>query len=249
MDLNLEGAVAIVTGAASGIGRATAEYLQRDGVRLMLADANGDALEHARRELAGEGDVRCERVDVRRYADCERLVAATTAAFGRVDILINSAGIGGPTALFAETTPADWEDLVAINFVGVLNCCRAVTDAMIAQRSGRIVNLASEAGKANEKRIVVYGATKGGVIAFTRGLAAELGRYQITVNAVCPGVTRTPMTSYITDEMEQQWARMYPLGRLGRPDDIAPLITFLASPAASWITGQAISVSGGFGRS
>jgi 2-hydroxycyclohexanecarboxyl-CoA dehydrogenase len=120
---------------------------------------------------------------------------------------------------------------------------------MIAQGGGRIVNLASEAGKGNEKRIVVYGATKGGVIAFTRGLAVELGRHQITVNAVCPGVTRTPMTSYITDEMEREWARMYPLGRLGRPEDIAPLITFLASSEASWITGQAISVSGGFGRS
>ena len=111
------------------------------------------------------------------------------------------------------------------------------------------MNLASEAGKGNEKRIVVYGATKGGVITLTRGLAVELGRYGITVNAVCPGVTRTPMTSYITDEMEREWARMYPLGRLGRPEDIAPLITFLASDEASWITGQAISVSGGFGRS
>jgi NAD(P)-dependent dehydrogenase (short-subunit alcohol dehydrogenase family) len=149
---------------------------------------------------------------------------------------------------FAETTPADWQDLVAINLVGVMHCCRAVVDRMIAQRSGRIVNLASEAGKANERRIVVYGATKGGVISLTRGLAAELGRYNVTVNAVCPGVTRTPMTSYISEEMEREWARMYPLGRLGRPEDIAPLITFLASPEASWITGQAISVSGGFGR-
>ena len=151
--------------------------------------------------------------------------------------------------LFAETTPADWEDLVAINFVGVMNCCRAVTECMMAQRSGRIINLASEAGKGNEKRIVVYGATKGAVIALTRGLAVELGRYNITVNAVCPGVTRTPMTSYITDDMAREWARMYPLGRLGRAEDIAPLITFLASREASWITGQAISVSGGFGRS
>ena len=120
---------------------------------------------------------------------------------------------------------------------------------MIPQRSGRIINIASEAGKANEKRIVAYGATKGGVISLTRGLAVELGRYGITVNAVCPGVTRTPMTSYITDDMEREWARMYPLGRLGRVDDIAPLIVFLASAHASWITGQAISVSGGFGRS
>jgi NAD(P)-dependent dehydrogenase (short-subunit alcohol dehydrogenase family) len=143
----------------------------------------------------------------------------------------------------------DWEAMVAINLLGTMHCCRAVAERMIAQRSGRIVNVASEAGKGNEKRIVVYGATKGGVIALTRGLAVELGRFNVTVNAVCPGVTRTPMTAYITDEMEREWSRFYPLGRLGRPEDIAPMITFLASPAASWITGQAISVNGGFGRS
>jgi NAD(P)-dependent dehydrogenase (short-subunit alcohol dehydrogenase family) len=97
--------------------------------------------------------------------------------------------------------------------------------------------------------MVVYGATKGGVISLTRGLAAELGRHSINVNAVCPGVTHTPMTSYITEELEARSAKFYPLGRLGRPEDIAPLITFLASDQASWITGQAISVSGGFGRS
>jgi NAD(P)-dependent dehydrogenase (short-subunit alcohol dehydrogenase family) len=216
----------------------------------VLGDAQADALEQAVGELrAADADAVGERIDVRDYADCERLVARAADAFGRVDVLVNSAGIGGPTMFFAETTPNDWADLVAINLVGVMNCCRAVTGRMMAQRSGRIVNLASEAGKGNEKRIVVYGATKGGVIALTRGLAVELGRYDITVNAVCPGVTRTPMTSYITDEMEREWARMYPLGRLGRPEDIAPLITFLASSEASWITGQAISVSGGFGRS
>ena len=250
MDLRLADRVVIITGGASGIGRTTAEYFRRERARLVLGDAQKPALDSAVAELREQGaDVVGEHVDVRQYADCERLVARAADAFGQVDVLVNSAGIGGIPMLFAETSPADWQDLVAINFVGVMNCCRAVTDRMIAQRSGRIINLASEAGKANEKRIVVYGATKGGVIAFTRGLAVELGRYDITVNAVCPGVTRTPMTSYITDEMEREWARMYPLGRLGRPEDIAPLITFLASPEATWITGQAISVSGGFGRS
>jgi 2-hydroxycyclohexanecarboxyl-CoA dehydrogenase len=152
-------------------------------------------------------------------------------------------------SFFAESEPADWRDLLEINLVGVMNCCRAVTDHMIERRYGKIVSLASEAGKANEKRMVVYGATKGGVISLTRGLAAELGRYNINVNAVCPGVTHTPMTSYINDEIEARAVAFYPLGRLGRPEDIAPLITFLASDEAPWITGQAISVSGGFGRS
>jgi len=250
MELHLAGRVAIITGAASGIGRTTAEYFRRERARLVLADAQAPALAQAVGELRAAGaEVVGEHVDVRDYGQCERLVARAAETFGAVDVLVNSAGIGGIPALFAETRPTDWGDLIAINLVGVMHCCRAVVERMIAQRSGRIINLASEAGKANEKRIVAYGATKGGVIAFTRGLAVELGRYGITVNAVCPGVTRTPMTSYITDEMERQWARMYPLGRLGRPEDIAPMITFLASSEASWITGQAISVSGGFGRS
>jgi NAD(P)-dependent dehydrogenase (short-subunit alcohol dehydrogenase family) len=250
MDLQLANQVVIITGGASGIGRTTAEYFRREGARLVLADAQVAALEQAVRELRAAGaEVVGETVDVRDYAACERLVGAAANAFGKVDVLVNSAGIGGPTMFFAETSPPDWQDLIAINLVGVMNCCRAVTDRMVAQRSGRIINLASEAGKGNEKRIVVYGATKGAVISLTRGLAVELGRHNITVNAVCPGVTRTPMTSYITDEMEHEWARMYPLGRLGRPEDIAPLITFLASSQASWISGQAISVSGGFGRS
>ena len=250
MDLQLAGRVVVITGGASGIGRATAEYFRREGARLVLADLQPVALETAGAELRAAGaEVESEAVDVRDYAACERLVTRTVDAFGSVDVLVNSAGIGGVPMLFAETSPREWQDLIAINLVGVMNCCRAVTERMIAQRSGRIVNLASEAGKGNEKRIVAYGATKGGVISLTRGLAVELGRYGITVNAVCPGVTRTPMTSYITDEMEREWARMYPLGRLGRVDDIAPLIVFLASAHASWITGQAISVSGGFGRS
>ena len=144
---------------------------------------------------------------------------------------------------------ARWLYEKEINLIGVMNCCRAVTDHMSERGYGKIVSLASEAGKANEKRMVVYGATKGGVISLTRGLAAELGRFSINVNAVCPGVTHTPMTSYITEEIEARSVKFYPLGRLGRPEDIAPMIAFLASSQASWITGQAISVNGGFGRS
>jgi NAD(P)-dependent dehydrogenase (short-subunit alcohol dehydrogenase family) len=250
MDLHLADRVVVITGAASGIGRTSAEYFRREGARLVLADLQREPLDRAAGALAAAGaSVVAEPIDVRSYADCQRLIATALGQFRGVDVLVNSAGIGGPVSLFAETGPSDWQDLLAVNLLGVMHCCRAVTDHMIARRSGRIVNLASEAGKGNEKRIVVYGATKGGVIALTRGLAVELGRFGITVNAVCPGVTRTPMTSYIDDAMERQWARMYPLGRLGRAEDIAPLITFLASREASWITGQAISVNGGFGRS
>jgi len=249
MDLGLRGKSALITGGASGLGKETARTMLAEGVRVMIGDVNEATLDAARRELASGGEVEAVRLDVRRYQSCTEAVEATVSRFGAVDILVNSAGIGGRMAFFAETESQDWEDLLAINLLGVIHCCRAVTDHMAARSSGRIVSIASEAGKANEKRMVVYGATKGGVISLTRGLAAELGRYNICVNAVCPGVTHTPMTEWLNDETEKQAARFYPLGRLGEPSDIAPMITFLASERASWITGQAISVSGGFGRS
>jgi 2-hydroxycyclohexanecarboxyl-CoA dehydrogenase len=249
MDLHLKNKVAIVTGGASGIGRTTAEYLRREGVKLFLVDANATALEETAAEIAERGgEVETEVVDVRDYEACTRMVARAIGRFGHVDALVNSAGIGGPIEFFSRTTPDEWQDLVAINLLGVMNCCRAVTDHMIERNYGKIVSLASEAGKVNEKRMVVYGVTKGGVISLTRGLAVELGRFSINVNCVCPGVTHTPMTSYITPELEEAANRFYPLGRLGKPEDIAPMITFLVSDEASWITGQAISISGGFTR-
>ncbi len=250
MDLGLKGKVALITGGASGLGKATAAQMAAEGARLMIADVNEDTLRAARAELAEAGaEVEAVRLDVRDIANCRAAVRETLGRFGGLDILVNSAGIGGPSTFFAQTDPDQWDELIAINFLGVINCCHAVTAHMIERGYGKIVSIASEAGKANEKRMVVYGATKGGVISLTRGLAAELGRYSINVNAVCPGVTRTPMTAYIDDEMEKQASKFYPLGRLGQPEDIAPLITFLASDRASWITGQAVSASGGFGRS
>jgi NAD(P)-dependent dehydrogenase (short-subunit alcohol dehydrogenase family) len=249
MDLQLRDKVVVITGAASGIGLVTARTFAAEGATVVLGDVNAATLDAVVRDIGGASIG--ERVDVRVYAECERLMARARGEFGRIDVLVNSAGVGGIPRLFAQSAPddGDWDAMLDINLRGTMHCCRAVADIMIAQRAGRIVNLASEAGKGNEKRIVVYGATKGGVISLTKGLAIELGRFGITVNAVCPGVTRTPMTAYITDEMEREWARYYPLGRLGRAEDIAPMIAFLASAQASWITGQAISVNGGFGRS
>lgn len=250
MELGLEGKVAIITGGASGIGLATAQYLRREGVKLLLADIQTDLLETVVVELSRDGvEVIGQATDVRSYPQCEAMVARAVEAFGGVDILVNSAGIGGPMTLFSENQLSDWEDLIRVNLAGVLYCCRAAIDQMIKRGAGRIINVASEAGKGNEKRMVVYGTTKGGVISLTRGLAIELGRYGITVNAVCPAVVRTPMTAFLTDEMEREWSKLYPLGRLGRPRDVASLVTFLASEEASWITGQAISVNGGFARS
>lgn len=249
MDLGLEDKVAIITGGASGLGRATAELMSAEGMRVLIADYNGELLSQTVKELtSGGARALAVQTDTRSYADCQRMVAAAIEAFGQVDALVNSAGVGGPVEFFADTDPEQWDTVVDINLRGVMNCCRAVTDHMRERRYGKIVSLGSEAGKVNEKRMVVYGATKGGVIALTKGLATELGRFNINVNSVCPGVTLTPMTAYITEEMQQIATRFYPMGRLGRPMDIAPMITFLCSDATSWITGQAISVGGGFTR-
>jgi 2-hydroxycyclohexanecarboxyl-CoA dehydrogenase len=142
--------------------------------------------------------------------------------------------------------------MLDINVRGVLNTDRAVAPLLVKRGGGSIVNIASEAGKVGEKRIAVYSATKGAVMSFTKAFALEMGRFKVRVNAVCPGVTRTPMTAGYGgpgDEMYQKAAKLYPMGRLGEPDDIAAMITMLASSQSSWITGQCISVSGGFGRS
>lgn len=249
MELNLENKVAIVTGGASGLGRRTAELFVQEKVRVFIADQKESEVRQRVLELQEKGGtVQGVTVDVRNYEECRTMVAAALKCFGRLDILINSAGVG-EHGLFAESHPVSWRRQIDVNLLGVMNCCRAACDAFITQRSGRIVNLASEAGKVGEKRIVVYSATKGGVIAFTKALSLELGRFNVNVNAVCPGVTKTPMTAYLTPEQERDWAGHYPLGRLGVPDDIAPMIVFLSSERASWITGQAISINGGFGRS
>lgn len=250
MDLGLKGKSALITGGASGLGKATALMMAEHGANVVLADLNEEGLAATQREVAALGS-KCDtvRLDVRDYGACQSAVEQTVSAMGRLDCLVNCAGVGGPMSFFAQTPANEFEAIIAINLMGVINCCHAASQAMIEQNYGKIVSIASEAGKANEKRMVVYGASKGGVISLTRGLAAELGRYNITVNAVCPGVTHTPMTAWLDEETEKASSKFYPMGRLGVPNDIAPTISFLCSDQTSWLTGQAISVSGGFGRS
>lgn len=248
MDLGLKNRIAIITGGASGLGRETAHYLIDEGVSVVIADVNEknvDAVVAELREAGGraEGLV----VDVRQYEDCERMVALAKEKFGGVDLLVASAGVSDGR-FFIETQPPDWDRMLDINIRGVMNSNRAVIPTMIEQKRGAIVNIASEAGKFGEKRMVVYAASKGAVMGFTKALATEMGRYQVRVNAVCPGVTRTPMTAGYSDEIVKKMERAYPLGRLGRPEDIASVITFLLSDQAGWVTAQAISVSGGWGR-
>lgn len=250
MDLHLKDKTALITGGASGLGRETARYLAREGANLLIADINEPNIEETVAELRemgakAEGQV----LDVRDYAACEAAVQVAIDKLGGLHIVVASAGVGGGGKFFIQTGPEDWEAQLDINLKGVLNINRAAIPTMVEQGSGSIVNIASEAGKVGEKRMTVYAASKGGVIGFSKALATEMGRFKVRVNAVCPGVTITPMTARYTEEQVAMFSRHYPLGRLGQPEDIASMITFLVSDQADWVTGQAISVSGGFGRS
>jgi len=250
MELGLKNKVAIITGGASGLGRETARYFVKDSARVVVADVNEENIGKVLNELKElGGEAEGIRVDVRNYGDCERMVELAKGRFGGCDVLVAEAGISGGERFFLDSMPQDWDAVLDINIRGVLNSNRAVAPAMIEKKKGVIINIASEAGKLGEKRMVVYSASKGAVIGFTKAFSVEMGRFNIRVNAVCPGVTMTPMTAGYSKEQIEKSSKFYPLGRLGQPEDIAAMITFLASDQTSWVTGQAISVSGGFGRS
>ncbi len=247
MDLNLRDKVAIVTGGASGIGAKIAEFFAQEGVKVLLADIQEGSMNlavSAIRKKGGSGQgFFCDVTDGAMVA---QMVKEATARFGTIDILVNSAGVGGVILPLETAERAKWKKILAINLEGTIECCRAIVPVLKAKGSGRIINIASEAGVSGEKGLEVYAASKGGVIALTKSLAKEMGRYNVTVNAVAPAFIHTPMTSYITPEVEKKWLPAYPLRRLGQPEDVANMVVFLCSDRCSWITGQTISINGGF---
>ena len=248
MDLYLKEKVALVTGAGSGIGRTTALFLAEEGARICCADLFEERAAETVKMVEERGASAVKSVcDVRNYEGVSRVVSETVRWFGQLDILINSAGVAAG-GLFADTEPPGWSNEIDINLIGTMNCCRAAIEYMMPRSYGKIVNLASDAGRVGEKRMSVYGASKGGVIGFTKCLAVEMARFKVNVNAVSPGVVRSPMTSYLTEDMAKEWARFYPLRRLGETEDIANMIVFLCSDRTSWVTGQTVSVDGGFSR-
>jgi 2-hydroxycyclohexanecarboxyl-CoA dehydrogenase len=243
--MSLDGSVALVTGAARGIGAAIAHRLADAGATVVVADLDGDAAASTAGTLAGKAIG--VAIDVSSSASVDRALARVRADVGPPDILVNNAGID-VIKPFVDSTEDEWDRIIAVNLKGPINCTRAVLDAMIERKSGRIVNIASDAGRVGSSGEAVYSATKGGVIAFTKTLAREAARHGITVNCVCPGPTETALLGQVAEYSQKLYeglSRAIPLGRTAQPDDIAPAVAFLVSPEAGYITGQTLSVSGG----
>jgi 2-hydroxycyclohexanecarboxyl-CoA dehydrogenase len=247
MDLGLRDKVVVVTGAGSGIGQAIALSLAREGARVVAADLQGDTAAATATTVQSQGGTACGfALDVTNYAQAQAVVQQVVKQFDRIDVLVNCAG-AWRVNLFVDSQPADWAFEVNVCFMGVVNCTRAVLDPMIAQQRGKIVNIASDAGRVGEVRQAVYSGAKAAVIGFSKAVAKEVGRYNIHVNCVCPGFTKTPATSErLTPDLEERIVKFYPLRKLGVPEDVAKVVTFLASDGASHVTGQTISVSGGY---
>ncbi len=237
----------MVTGASRGLGRAIAAALAEAGADVALAGrAQPDLEETARRvERAGRRAV-VVPTDVARYAEVERLMGQTVAALGRLDVVVNNAGVARVAPL-AEMSPEDWRFMVDVNLTGVFNGCRAAAPHLIGQRAGKVINLASVLGAVGLPGYTVYGATKGGVIALTRALGVEWARHNIQVNAIAPGWFATDMTegAFADPRINERLTRDIPTRRIGRPEEIGPLAVFLASPASDFMTGQTIFLDGG----
>ncbi len=240
----LTGRRAIVTGGASGIGKAISVRLAGEGCHVGIFDLNLDAAETVACDVSGTA---C-KVDVTDYDSVRAGVACFEAESGPCDILVNCAGWDSPR-LFLETAPGDWDKVIAINLRGPLNLQHAVCPGMAARRYGRVVNIASDAGRVGAGLTAVYSAAKGGLIAFTKSLARELATSGVTVNAVAPGPTKTPLLEASFGDDGARWLssveKAIPMKRLGEPEDVAGMVAFLASDDAAYITGQVISVSGG----
>ena len=243
--MHIDNRLAVITGAASGIGRATAGAFARAGARLVLADIDEANGAKAAAELRAEGHVADYlQVDLTNAESIAGFAARVQERFGTPDVIVNGAG-WGKTHPFWEGSPELWARVIALNFVGPMQLVKALLPAMIERKSGRIVNISSDAGRVGSMGETVYSGAKGGLIAFTKSLAREVARYQINVNCVCPGPTDTPLMAAVPDGVKDALTKSIPFRRLGRPEEVADAILFFASDRSRYITGQVLSVSGG----
>ena len=241
----LDERVAIVTGAASGIGRAIAEAFAEEGAAIALVDRNGAGAEEVARGIADAGGrVVAIEADVTDEAAVGRMVERTLSEFEAIDILVNNAGIDTVSTL-VEMPLSMWQQMLDVNLTSVFLCTKAVLPTLIAQRSGRIINMGSQLGLEGTERMVHYCAAKAGVHGFTKALAYELAQYNINVNAIAPGPIETPLLDSIPDDWLEKKRASIPLGRFGRVEEIAPTAVLLASDGGSYYTGATLNVSGG----
>ena len=246
----LDGRVALVTGAGSGIGRAIAARLAADGARVAVADVNAaGAAATVEAIRAGGGVAEAVAMDVTDFAAVQAAAAGVRERLGPIAILVNNAG-WDRVEPFADNDPALWERLIAINLKGPIHCTRAVLDDLIAADRGKIVNISSDAARVGSSGEAVYAACKGGVVSFSKTLARELARHQVSVNVVCPGPTQTALLDEITageqgEKVIAAMTRAIPFRRLAAPAEIAAAVAFFASSDADYVTGQVLSVSGG----
>lgn len=247
----LNGKVAIITGGGGGIGGATARRFAREGALVAVFDRNLAAAEKVAADIQQAGGrALALACDITVRAQIDAAVAQVSATLGPIDILVNNAGwdVFMP---FTKTQPAQWDQLIAINLTGALHMHHAVLPGMIERRRGRIVNVASDAARVGSSGEAVYAACKGGLVSFSKTLAREHARHNITVNVVCPGPTDTALFDDYKqgagspDKLEEAFRRAIPMGRIGQPDDLPGALLFFASDDAAFVTGQVLSVSGG----
>jgi 2-hydroxycyclohexanecarboxyl-CoA dehydrogenase len=247
--MKLKDKATIVTGGASGIGRAIAEACAREGARVAVVDLNAAGARDTVAAIEEAGGIAAAHgVDVTDVAAVDRMVDEVAARWGGVHVLVNCAGWDKPMP-FVDTTPAFWDKILAINLKGPIACMRAALRKMIAQDYGKIVTISSDAGRVGSTGEAVYSAAKGGLIALTKTVAREVARHHVNVNCICPGPSDTPLFrnefAAASPKLAESLKRVIPWGRLGVPEDIAPAVVFLASDDAGFITGQTLSISGG----
>ncbi|MBW2028697.1 MAG: glucose 1-dehydrogenase [Deltaproteobacteria bacterium] len=252
--MRLKDRVAIITGAGSGMGRADSLLFAREGAKVVVNDINQKNIDGVVKEIEGAGgEALGYKADVTKMDEVEAMVEETVKRYGKVDILVSNAG-WDELRPFLHTDRGFWDKILNLNLLGHMNCVKAVLPHMLKNKYGKIVTIGSDAGRLGNPMEAPYAAAKGGVIAFTKTIAREFGRANITANCVCPGITETPLAEQMISaipekekalKMMETVRKVTPMGRLAKPEDVAGAVIFFASDDSSFVTGQVISVSGG----